>query len=93
MKRKLNIKYEKKTDKFLAKNNIRNEKVSELIIKAVRRLNGRDENIDLKMLRGDLLGLFRIRRGDLRIIIEYSDAGESIVVTVVNIDFHGSVYE
>lgn len=93
MKRKLNIKYEKKADKFLAKNNIRNEKVSELIIKAVRRLNGKDENIDLKMLRGDLLELFRIRRGDLRIIIEYSDAGESIVVTVVNIDFRGSVYE
>lgn len=89
----LRINYEKKADKFLAKNNIPTEDISDLIKKAVRKINGKDENIDLKMLRGKLLGLFRIRRGDLRIVCAYSDSGKVILVTVVNVDFRGSVYE
>lgn len=89
----LRIVYEKKADKFLAKNNILTENISDLIKKAVRKINGKDENIDLKMLRGKLLGLFRIRRGDLRIVFAYSDSGKVILVTVVNVDFRGSVYE
>lgn len=89
----LRINYEKKTDKFLAKNNISTVDISDLIKKAVRKINGKDENVDLKMLRGKLFGLFRIRRGDLRIVFAYSDSGKVILVTVVNVDFRGSVYE
>ncbi|MCF8242722.1 MAG: hypothetical protein K9J16_15190 [Melioribacteraceae bacterium] len=89
----LQIDYEKRADKFLAKNNIPSEEIFDLIKKAVRKINGKEENIDLKMLRGKLLGLFRIRRGDLRIIFNYSDSGKTIIVTVVNIDYRGSVYE
>lgn len=89
----LRINCEKKADKFLAKNNIPTEDISDLIKKVVRKINGKDENIDLKMLRGKLLGLFRIRRGDLRIVCAYSDSGKVILVTVVNVDFRGSVYE
>lgn len=89
----LRIVYEKKADKFLAKNKISTEDISDLIKKAVRKINGKDENIDLKMLRGKLLGLFRIRRGDLRIVFAYSDSGKTITITVVNVDFRGSVYE
>lgn len=93
MKKTLRIEYEKKADKFIAKNNIPTEEISDLIKKAAGKINGKDENIDLKMLRGKLLGLFRIRRGDLRVVFSYSDSGKTIIVTVVNIDFRGSVYE
>lgn len=93
MRKKLRIEYQKKPDKFLVKNNISVNELTELIKKAVRKINGKDESIDLKMLRGNLLGLFRIRKGDLRIIFHYSDSENIITVIVVNIDFRGSVYE
>ena len=59
--------------KFLDRSSpeITEEQVVSLLKKALNRLiNNSLENVDLKKLKGDWLGFYRIRRGDLRIIFE-----------------------
>ncbi len=91
----LQIQYERKAEKFLLRNQnkITNKEAKELIIKAVRKLTGKDENIDIVKMKGEFEGYFRIRKNDLRIIFSIYEDESTIVVTVANIDFRGSVYK
>ncbi|KAB2846344.1 MAG: hypothetical protein F9K45_02080 [Melioribacteraceae bacterium] len=91
----LEILYERKAEKFLSKNENRITKdiSRELIIKAVRRLTGKNENIDLVKMKGEFEGYFRIRKNDLRIVFNVQEDESRIIVTVVNIDFRGNVYK
>lgn len=50
------------------------------------------ESIDLKKLRG-VDNVYRIRKGDIRIIFTLDDDHNIIVITVENIDFRGSAYQ
>lgn len=95
MKISLQIRYEKKADKFLSgnKNKITQEETKKLIIKAVHKLTGKDENVDLVKMKGEFEGYFRIRKNDLRIIFSIYEDDNTMVVTVSNIDFRGSVYK
>ncbi len=93
MKKTLRIDFQKKADKFIKKNNVSYDEISALIKKAVRKINGKEENVELKLLRGNLLGYFRIRKGDVRIIFKYSKSDNIIIATIVNIDFRGNVYK
>lgn len=92
-KKSLQIQYERKAEKFFDKGKINRDEVSELIIRAVRKLSGQNENIDVKHLKGELRGYLRIRKGDLRIIFRAVEDESLIIVTVSNIDFRGSVYK
>jgi mRNA-degrading endonuclease RelE of RelBE toxin-antitoxin system len=92
-KRVLQIQFERKADKFFDKRSIGEDEINELIIKAVKKLIGHDENIDLKQLKGELKGYFRIRKNDLRIIFIVIEDENIIIVTIVNIDFRGNVYK
>ena len=80
----LKINYQRKAEKFLGRNQakITADEVKSLIVKAVRRLTGKNENID-----------FRIRKNNLRIIFNIYEDDKEIVVTVVDIDFRGSIYK
>lgn len=91
-KETLRINYEKKADKFFRKNSASKDEITGLIITAVRKLRGRDENIDLKRLKGKYQGYFRIRKGEPRIVFHYLEGNNLIVVTLANIDFRGKVY-
>jgi len=89
------IRYERKAEKFLVKNQnkISNKNARELIIKAVSKLMGKDENIDIVKMKGTFEGYFRIRKNDLRIIFSVYEDEKTIVVTVANIDFRGNIYK
>ena len=91
----LQILYERKAERFLLKNQnkITNKEARELIIKAVRKLTGKDENIDIVKMKGEFKGHFRIRKNDLRIIFSIYEDENTIIVTVANIDFRGSIYK
>lgn len=91
----LEILYERKSEKFLNKNEnkITKDVTRELIIKAVRKLTGKDENIDLVKMKGEFEGYFRIRKNDLRIVFKVQEDDNRIIITVVNIDFRGNVYK
>ena len=92
-KRILQIQFERKAEKFFDKKSAGKDEVNELIIKAVKKFSGYDENIDLRQLKGEWKGYLRIRKNNLRIIIKVTEDENLIIVTVVNIDFRGSVYK
>ena len=86
------ISFSKGVIKFLDRSSEINEKeVVSLLKKALNRLiNNSLENVDLKKLKGDWLGFYRVRRGDLRIIFEINF--EKHELHAEKIDFRGSVY-
>ena len=92
---KLVLVYERKAEKLLTRNHSRIsfKEAKELIMKAVRKLAGKKENIDLVKMRGEFEGYFRIRKNDLRIIFSIAEYENEIIVTIKNIDFRGSVYK
>lgn len=90
----IEIQYSKHAEKFFAKQHrLSKEEARELLIKAVRHLTKRElNNIDVKFLTGEMQGLYRIRKGNVRIIFSYHNE-TMIIVTVENIDVRGNVYE
>lgn len=91
----LKIEYQRKAEKFLGRSQtkITADEVRSLIVKAVRRLTGKNENIDLVKMKGEFDGYFRIRKNNLRIIFNIYEDDKEIVVTVVDIDFRGNIYK
>lgn len=81
----------KDTEKFLAKNEFTIDEVRELIGKTIRCFQGEDVNIDLKKLRGEWKGFYRIRSGRIRIIAEFNF--KNSVVFIEEIDWRGNVYK
>lgn len=63
--------------------------LDELIIKAVKKINQYDVNIDLKQLKGDFENYYRIRKGNIRIILIYTNKIIHIV-NVLAVDFRGN---
>ena len=89
------ITYLKKATKFLKKNSIIAEReVDELVIKFTKKhFFNIDENIDYKQMQGNLKDIFRIRKGDIRIIVKVINE-EIIIEAIINdIGFRGDIYK
>ncbi|MDP2950808.1 MAG: hypothetical protein Q8N55_00315 [bacterium] len=80
----------KEVDKFLAKNRISKEEVFEIVSKAIKKLQGEDINVDIKKLKGEWLGFYRCRVGDIRVIFEIDFDERSVFME--RIDYRGGVY-
>lgn len=91
----LKINYQRKAEKFLNRNQdkLTIVEVRSLVIKAVCRLSGKNENVDLVKMKGEYDGYFRIRKNNLRIIFSIYEDDKEIVVTIVDIDFRGNIYK
>lgn len=81
----------KSSEKFLAKNKFTIDEVKELIGKTIRYFRGEDINVDLKKLKGEWKGFYRIRSGRIRIIAEFNF--ENSAVFIEEIDWRGNVYK
>ncbi len=96
MKKEIKLTYLKKAKKFLDKNKsvINENQVDDLVIKFIKRYFYKcDENIDYKALQGNLKDYFRIRKGNIRIIIKVIDE-EIIIETIIeDIGFRGKIYK
>jgi mRNA interferase RelE/StbE len=57
----------------------------------LRKLRGEKINVDVKKLKGNWEGYYRLRKGKLRIIFEVNKDNKSIYVE--RIDFRGEVYK
>jgi mRNA interferase RelE/StbE len=57
--------------KFLEKNNLKEDFIIEKIKLALRKFKGENININIKKLKGEWEGFYRIRSGQLRIIAEF----------------------
>jgi len=80
-------------DRFLIgnKTKIDEEEIFDLIRKSLLKFKGESINVDIKKLKGEWDGFFRIRRGDLRIIVEFDF--ENITALVEQIDWRGNAYK
>ena len=77
--------------KFLEANKIPENKIIELIKKALIKFQGKDINIDIVKLGGEWLGFHRIRIGNLRIIAEFNFDKKKVYIEII--DYRGNVYK
>ena len=87
---KWTIHYSKEAKKFMEEQNIVYE-VREELKNFLRKLRGEKINVDVKKLKGNWEGYYRLRKGKLRIIFEVNKDDKSIYVE--RIDFRGEVYK
>ncbi len=96
MKKDIKLTYLKKAKKFLDKNKsiLTENQVDELLIKFIKKhFYKYDENIDYKQLQGNLKDYFRIRKGNIRIIIKVVDGNILIEAIIEDIGFRGKIYK
>ena len=96
MSKKIKITFLKKAKKFLDKNSnkIKESDVDGLIINTIKKkIYNIDVNIDFKELKGNLKNKIRIRKGNIRIIIEIIEDEIIIESIIEDIDFRGNIYK
>jgi len=84
------IRYSSDSEKFISLNEISRDVVRNLIVRALLRFKGERVNIDIKKLKGKWGGFYRIRKGNLRIIVSIDFKNR--VIFVYSIDFRGNIY-
>lgn len=77
--------------KFLKQNNLEENFVVDKIKFAIQKFKGENININIKKLKGEWDGFYRIRFGRLRIIAEFQF--EQNRVFIEEIDWRGNVYK
>lgn len=96
MKKEIKLTYLKKAAKFFAKHPsvITEEQVDLLVIKFIKKkLYNIDINIDYKQMSGTIANVYRIRKGNIRIIVTLND-DEVIIEAIINdIGFRGDIYK
>ena len=80
----------KEADKFLVKNRTSKGEIFEIVSKAIKKLQGEDINVDIKKLKGEWLGFYRCRVGNIRVIFEIDF--DACSVFIERIDYRGGVY-
>lgn len=96
MKKELKLTYLKKAKKFLDKNKsvITESQVDELVIKFIMsRFFGKDTNVDFKQLQGSLENIYRIRKGNIRIIVKVANDEVIIEAIIEDIGYRGDIYK
>jgi len=84
------IEYSRDADRFIQTEGIQGE-VTKQIQGFLKRLMGESINIDVKKLKGEWQGYFRIRKGRLRIIFSIDTSHRSLYIE--RIDFRGAAYK
>jgi len=87
---KWEIGFSRDAEKFLDRENLRQETLAE-ITNFLKRMKGESISVDVKKLKGDWQGFYRIRKGKLRIIFEVNFQEHSIYVA--GIDHRDKVYK
>ena len=85
------VDFSKDALKFLDQNNLKEDFIIDKIKLALRKFKGEDINIDIKKLRGEWEGFYRIRFGKLRIIVEFQF--ETCGAYIDKVDWRGSAYK
>jgi len=95
VKKKIKLTYLKKANKFLKKNpHITENEVDVLVINFIKsHLYGMDINIDYQQMQGSISDTYRIRKGNIRIIIKI-DNGEIVIEAIImDIGYRGDIYK
>lgn len=81
----------RQAEKFLTRNHLADNFVTEQISKAILKFSGETVPLDIRQLAGVWSGYYRIRSGKIRIIFSIDFYEKQVSVEVV--DFRGSVYK
>lgn len=87
---KWEIEYSKRADNFIEEHGIK-DIVRKSIKNFILKITGLNINIDVKKLKGEWAGFYRIRKGKIRIILKPSIESRAIFVDIV--DFRGNIYK
>ena len=87
---KWSIEYSKRANDFIEEHGIK-DKIKDSINGFILRITGSNINIDVKKLKGEWAGYYRIRKGKVRIVLRPDSVTRTIFVDIV--DFRGSVYK
>jgi mRNA interferase RelE/StbE len=87
---KWEIGFSREAEKALKRENLKSDAIAE-ITKFLKRVKGEPVSVDVKKLKGDWQGFYRIRKGKLRIIFELSF--EDHFIYVARVDQRGGVYK
>jgi mRNA interferase RelE/StbE len=96
MHQDIKLTYLKKAKKFLDKNKniITENEVDELVIKFIKKqFFNLDMNIDCRQMQGVLKNYYRIRKGNIRIIVQANNNEIIIEAIIENIGFRGDIYK
>ncbi len=95
MKKKIKLTYLKKATKFLKKNSsISEEEVDALVIRFIKsHFYGIDINSDYKQMQGNLTDIYRIRKGNIRIIVKAVNEEVIIEAIISDIGYRGGIYK
>jgi len=96
MEKDIKVTYLKKATKFLDKNRaiLTEEQVDELIVKFIKKkIYGIDTNIDYKQMSGTISQFYRIRKGNIRIIVKLENNEVIIEAIITDIGFRGDIYK
>lgn len=77
--------------KFLTHNHISEEAITEKIAEAIRMFQGERVNIKMRKLGGKWEGFYRIRKGKMRIIVEFRFADSFVYIE--RVDWRGNAYK
>lgn len=80
----------KSARKFMAKNHLEEDEILSYLRKVLAAFREQPSNIDLKKLKGDWDGFYRLRIGKIRIIFSMNFAQKRMFID--RIDFRGDVY-
>jgi len=84
------IRYSSDSEKFISLNEISRDIVRNLIVRALLGFKGERVNVDIKKSKGKWEEFYRIRKGNLRIIVSIDFKNR--VILVYSIDFRGNIY-
>jgi len=96
VKKDIKLTYLKKATKFLTKNThiLSEAQVDKLLIQFIKKkYYNIDINIDFKQMKGNLSDIYRIRKGDVRIIVRLIDNEIIIEAIITDIGFRGEIYK
>jgi len=86
------IGFSKESVSFLRENDdFSKESVISLLMQAIKIFSGQRINIDIKKLKGEWNGFYRIRKGKLRIIASFDF--EAHFIFIERIDWRGNAYK
>jgi mRNA interferase RelE/StbE len=86
--------YSDQAEKFVRKNSdlINFEKVEEALRLSLKKILRRERNnADIKKLKAEWKGHWRVRIGGIRVIFRYEN-GEPVITYITRVEFRGNVY-
>ena len=93
MTKPIRFRFTKNAEKFLIKNTHRcnREDIEALIIKAIGKMYGVKESVDIKRLQGLKPAKFRVRQGEIRIIFSFEEDEIIITALIEEINRRGNI--